>query len=243
MDKEGEISIDASEFNLEEFIKNATWKEILIHLVETNKLDPWDINISDVVDKYTNFIKKVQILNLIIPANMVLAASILLRIKSDTLTFNDSNVDQDENLEDESSIIQIERPNLEPLVFRLRPVQPRKVTLNELLKALDQSIKKEVKRENYIKEINTPMQFLVNKDDIDRKIEDAYKMIKNSIDKYKLTSFRNLSKNFDTKSSILLDLFVPILFLAKENKISIYQEEFFGDIIIKYLENGDIDEQ
>ena len=233
-----EEAVVAEDFNLEEFIKNATWKELLIHLVETNKLDPWNINISEIVEKYTDTIKKIKMLNLIIPANMVLAASVLLRIKSDTISIADTSVEEVSNPEeDESGSIYVERPNLEPLVFKIRPAPSRKITLEELMQALDQSIKKEIKREETLKESNIVLEFKVDRSDIDKKIDSAYQLIKGNADSYGVAMFSNLSRNFEDKSTILLDLFVPMLFLAKYRRVSISQEEFFGDIMIKLNES------
>lgn len=231
-----EVSINPNDFNLEEFIKNATWREILIHLVDTDKLDPWDIDISYIVDKYTEFIKGIKLMNLVIPANMVLAASILLKIKSNTVSFINTEVETDNFDEGDSidqDIIRIEKPDTEPLIFRLKPVKSRKITLNELLNALDQSIKKEIKKKENESTTPTEVQFLVKKEDINKKIEDTYELIKKNVDKYNLVSFNELASKFKDKTSILLDLFVPSLFLAKGNKITIIQDKFFGEIIFK----------
>ncbi len=233
-----EEAIVAEGFNLEEFIKNATWKELLIHLVETNKLDPWNINISEIVEKYTETIKNIKMLNLIIPANMVLAASVLLRIKSDTISIADTSVEEVSNPdENESDNIYVERPNLDPLVFRVRSAPSRRITLEELMQALDQSIKKEIKREEILKESNITLDFKVDRSDIDKKIDYAYQLIKENSDGYGIALFSNLSRNLGDNSKILLDLFVPLLFLAKYHKVLISQEEFFGDIMIKLNEN------
>ncbi len=72
--------------DLGEFVKNATWRELLAELVKSKQLDPWDIDIAEIVDNYIDIIKQMKILDLKIPANIVLAASILLHMKSDALS-------------------------------------------------------------------------------------------------------------------------------------------------------------
>jgi len=36
----------SSSLDLQEFVKNATWRELLGGLVATNRIDPWDIDIA-----------------------------------------------------------------------------------------------------------------------------------------------------------------------------------------------------
>lgn len=76
-----EVATYSSDLNLQEFVRNATWRELLVDLIDENKLDPWDIDIIKVVDSYVSAVRKMQIMDLHIPANIILAASILLRMK------------------------------------------------------------------------------------------------------------------------------------------------------------------
>ena len=76
------------QLNLQEFVKNATWRELLVELVDSNQLDPWNIDIVKVVDSYIAVVRKMQVMDLHIPANIVLAASILLRMKRETITYS-----------------------------------------------------------------------------------------------------------------------------------------------------------
>ncbi len=222
------------EFNLkdiagmESFVKNATWRDILLNLVETNKLNVWDIDISKIVESYLNFIKQLKILDLYIPANIILAASILLRLKSKTISFeNDYNqeIEQDNNQTNERII-----PEVDAIYPRLRLQPNKKISLDELLEALNDAmrIEKQHKENN-----EKPVQQLNLKIDIeiDKKIDKVYNLISIHTDSQKMTTFEILKTNFN--ENILLNLFIPLLFLMHKNKIILIQDIFFGEILIK----------
>ncbi|MEM0149745.1 MAG: ScpA family protein [Candidatus Micrarchaeaceae archaeon] len=225
--------------DLQRFVQNATWRELLSELVERRELDPWDIDIAAVVEGYMDVIKDMKVLDLRVPANIVLAAAILLRMKSDTLSVFDGY--NDGGLEEEIEVH--ERMHLSPeqtdgLVPKLRMQPRRKITLQELMDALDSALKMEVanaaKRQS---ESYAPQQIVIREDDIDRKMEAVLKILANSVDRKGFSTFGGMSKGFDSVESIILDLFVPLLFLAQNGKVVLIQEEFFNEIFIK-LEDG-----
>ena len=62
-----------------------TWQTIIHDLIKTEKMDPWNIDISILTQKYINILKKLQEINFSISGKVILASSILLKIKSDKL--------------------------------------------------------------------------------------------------------------------------------------------------------------
>ncbi|MDP3733993.1 MAG: segregation/condensation protein A, partial [Nanoarchaeota archaeon] len=58
------------------------WKDILYNLIKNEEMDPWDINITVLTQKYIELIKKMQQHDLIISGKVLLAAALLLKIKS-----------------------------------------------------------------------------------------------------------------------------------------------------------------
>ncbi len=225
------------QLNLHEFVKNATWRELLMELVDTNKLDPWDIDIVKVVDNYIAVVRKMQVMDLHIPANIVLAASLLLRMKSETI-----NIFQvEEALVSEEIAQQTGRviPDVPVLVPRLRLQPKRKITLSELMDALGDAIKLNERRETTVRQSREPLNFVVEKDDIDEKMNRTYKLVTENVDKEGITTFAQLSKSFNSIESILLGLFVPLLFLAHNQQLTLMQDEFFNEIFVKL--NGDAD--
>lgn len=45
-------SVDYANLNLENLVSEPTWKDILIDLVKKENLDPWNIDIANIVEKY-----------------------------------------------------------------------------------------------------------------------------------------------------------------------------------------------
>jgi len=94
-------------------------------------------------------VKGMKILDLRVPANIILAAAILLRLKSDML-------DLEERMEETEITEEIIRPPVpvETLSMRLRLAPKRKITLNELIIALEEAMKfKEYKETKAAEEI------------------------------------------------------------------------------------------
>ena len=72
-----------------------TWQTILLDLVKSGEIDPWNINISELANKYLNIVRKLQEANLFISGKVLLASAILLRIKSQRLIIEDiSSLDE-----------------------------------------------------------------------------------------------------------------------------------------------------
>ena len=211
--------------NIVELVSNATWKDLLVELVKKNRLDPWDVDIVKVIDEYMDAIKAFKVLDLRLPANMLLAASILLRFKSDLFKPVEATVD----LEEAESMPRQE-VQVEGLTFRLRPPTKRRVTLEELISALEEAMKiKEERSLSASRQIGLPIS--INPIDIEEEIEGVYATIEKIVDGEGLVTFTSLLKE-SSSEDMLLEIFIPVLFLANNGKIGIMQEEFFGEIII-----------
>ena len=116
-----------------------SWKSMIFNLIKKESLDPWNIDINTLTQKYIEKIKKLKVLNLKISGKVVLAASILLRIKSNKLVGEDldefdrlmigSNVDEEEFYDELAQELDRgeEKPK-EKIDFSLLPrlPQPRK---------------------------------------------------------------------------------------------------------------------
>jgi segregation and condensation protein A len=218
--------------NLAEFVKNATWKELLMELVETNKIDPWNIDISKIVEDYIAIIKQMEFLDLRVPANIVLAASTLLYIKSLSLKLIDEPIVENEEIIKNERIL----PEVPQLINKIRIQPNRKITLFELMEALDEAIKIKQDREIEITKKPTTLILELTSEDIDKKTDSIYNIINKYSDITKMLTFSNLSKyfiNIYKEKNILIDLFIPLLFLAHKKKIIIFQDVFFGEIFIK----------
>ena len=220
--------IDPKNFDIVSFASESSWKDVLISLINQNKLDPWDIDLSILVEKYVETIRSMKVMDLRIPANIILAAATLLRMKSDMLKYEDSYAGSIEEADE-----MIERPVLESgqLVLRTRVPPRRRITLNELLSALEEAIS--IKSANETKAVKMPIDFPIhiNPVDIEATLENVYSCIAaaaGTSGKATLTEVLRSGKFED----VLLGLFIPMLYLEHKKRISTMQETFFGEVII-----------
>lgn len=218
-------TVDPKNMNLEELVSEATWKEVLIELVHKEQLDPWNIDIAQVVDRYIDAIKGMKVMDLRIPANIILAAAILLRLKSEMLSLSEEEAQEE--------YIPSERPNVtvDPLSFRLRIPPRRKMTLQELIGALEEAMKLKEIKESIISKEPVPIPLNINPVDIEAEMNAVYDTVKKNVDRSNMTTFSILTKGLDRENA-LLGIFIPLLFLSHKKRVVLIQERFFEEIII-----------
>ena len=214
-------------FDLEHFVGEATWKDILVELVHKNQLNPWDIDIIDIVGKYVELVKGLKVMDLRIPANTILAASILLRLKSDMLELRDEALEE-LTPEDGSG-----RPyvSVDPLSVRLRLPPRRRITLPELISALEEVMKLREFKAARLASAATEFPLTLSRVDVEADIEALFALLAQHADSSRMLTFSSLY-SLSQKPDALLDVFIPLLFLANKSRIALIQEDFFGEIVI-----------
>ena len=219
-------TVSVSDFNIERFVSEATWKDVLTELVRKNELNPWDIDIAEIVEKYVDAVRGMRVLDLRVPANIILAAAILVRLKSDML-------DLEEKTDAEEAPLDFTRPpvTVDPLSLRLRLPQRRRVSLTELISALEEAMKLKEYREAQAAGETRIVPMVFQRADVEADIEAVYSLVKSNADASKMLTFSALCK-VGNRDNSLLDLFIPLLFLASKARVLLLQEEFFGEIVI-----------
>ena len=217
--------ISPESLNIEELVGEATWKDVLIELVRKNELNPWDIDIVDVVDKYVTAVRELKVLDLHVPANIILAAAMLLRFKSEVLLIEEEEEAIGEEPRQRTSV------PVEPLTLRLRLPPKRRLTLTELIAALDEAMKLKEVRDLAKKNLQVQFPMMIKEVDIETEVERIYQTIRKHVDKSKMVTFSAVCRasQFD---DVLLDLFIPLLFLAHKERVTLIQERLFDEIII-----------
>ncbi|MDP1729313.1 MAG: segregation/condensation protein A [archaeon] len=226
--------------------KDPSWHAIIYELVASEQLNPWDIDISVLCKSYLEKIKILEENNFHISSKLLLAAALLLRIKSEVLL--NKYIREIDNIlfprEDEIKKI-IERIEInEDDIPVLSPKTPlprfKKVTLQELIDALDTAIKTEGRRIH--KEIAKKQAERMSHVDIPkfRRIN-----IKERIRKFYarvLTSFKNLNLEEEIKlpyshftgtvKEEKIACFLPMLYLSNHGKIWIEQAGHYQEIYL-----------
>lgn len=228
--------------NIRKMVEYPTWKEMLLNLVAKEELDPWDIDISALADSFIQEIKRMRKIDFHIPANLILAASILLRFKSEGLKFEtEVQPEEDVYIEDEGPV---EVTMLE-LHKRIPPKRP--VTLNELLDAMEKAFKQEEARaaklaEKRAKERRKHLRKMVievSKYDIEKEIMNVISLIKENRDSENLITFSTLVSLKKDESPVYTLL--PLLYIYQKGMIDLSQDNMFDEILIRWL--GDVNGQ
>ncbi len=229
--------------------------EIILDLVKQGKIDPWNIDIVDLYDKYIARIKELKLENLRSVGKALYFSSTLLKIKSDILqgiTVDDFNVQSEDFFEDD-----IEDDDMEQLQFSTTNVvsfdevlqrrtsvrlnRKRTVTLKDLIRhiqfyeeldkkyaikhALD---KKERIVRNYSKLKASEIKELAHVEYVEQVVEKMRQNLKQLLKKEEKIELRELCLlGFDRSSA-----FISLLFLSREGEFDIYQKEFYGTIVI-----------
>jgi len=218
-----------SDMSLEKIVLLPTWREMLLDLVHQNTLDPWNIDVVDIATKYLERIRKIETSDLRIPANLILAAAILLRFKSDALQLEET-IQQDtlETYIEDGGPVEI--PMLE---LRSRIPPKRRVTLDELLNAMEKVFQESASRETVMKQVTLPsnMEIKLSEFNVEEKIREVFGKVSANADSEGWATFSSLIGE-NSREEIIYTL-LPLLYLAQEQKVVVLQEKFFGEIFIK----------
>lgn len=218
-----------SEVKLEKIVEFPTWRELLFDLVKTKKLDPWNIDIVEITSHYLEQIRKMEMLDLRIPANLILAAAILIRFKSEALRFEEeAPIPAEEVYVEEGS-----EPEAIPMLELKTRIPPKRmITLDELLSAMEKVFEEQKKREEKAKIPVIPKVINIQLPtfNIEEKMAQLYEKILSCKDSEGLATFSSIIPSKDPYEVVITLL--PLLHLAQDGKIDIFQEKFFDEIFI-----------
>jgi len=219
------------------------WHDIIYDLINTEQLDPWDINITVLCDKYLEKVQELEEMDFFISSKVLLAAALLLRIKSEIL-LNKYIKSIDDILfgKKEEKKYHLERIELDEEIPELVPKSPlprfKKVTLQELMESLNKAIKTENRRierviidRNALREsaIALPKRRISIKDKIREIYEKIFRHLNPEKNEKIKVSFSELIGE-DREERIIA--FLPLLHLEMQRKIWIEQEAHFEEIHI-----------
>jgi len=202
-------------------VLGSDWQEVLANLVIEEGMDPLSIDIVKLADSFMSYLRKLKEFDFRIPARFVLIAAILLRMKCELLLEEEI---KKEKIEGEAiPPIDIEVPILTPPALR-KPT--RKVTLDELVNALNKAFAFKEKKETKKLRIRRAAEQLIEPaEDIELKIKEIFNEILKG--KRKFSDIVPIWKRRD-----IVETFMPLLYLAHRGKISCEQDEFFKEIYI-----------
>jgi segregation and condensation protein A len=213
------------------------WKTIIYDMVKSGEIDPWDVNVTTLTKKYIEIVKRLQEHDLKVSGKVILAAALLLRIKSSHLIDNDiarldSLMNASEDLEEfEEQFYENKNKQREKGQYTLIPRNPqprnRKVSVQDLVNALQRAMisKKRVLEKIRPEKFSLPQRRI----DIMEIIHDMVQKINYYSSKKENLTFTKLLPPRASKQDKVYT-FIPLLHLENQRKVEMKQKEAFDEI-------------
>ena len=225
--------------------------DLLLHLIKKSKMEIFDVEISDITNKYLEYIEKMNSLNLDVASEYLIMAAELIEIKSRKLlpyTEEKDNEVEEENLEEELKrrLVEYKKYKESTEVFRnleenrsfyytKSPEILKNYSLEKMqndgsvgVKDLLEAFQKLLERQQFNKPVNTK---------IARKelsVKERVVKIRDILREKKRVNFIELFDDFSKPYVVVT--FLSVLEMAKNKEITIKQDNNFSDI---YLERVD----
>jgi len=235
--------------------------EILVGLAERGEIDPWNIDIIEVTDRFLQELERRRELNLQVSGRTLFFAATLLRMKSEQLELlsrEEEETDEDESLgEDYDIALESEVDydgRLGPIERLEREIQRRldrknmrksPVTLFELIIEL-KNIEKEERRR---RRLGPEESSLPDADDVVNIAHDegyhdsASRVLEECLRATSGEDEMTLGAICRELGWEIPEVYIPLLFLALDGRCNLRQEEFFGDVYVQVCRTGDLIEK
>ncbi len=233
--------------------------DLLLHLIEKNKVDIYDIPIVSITEQYMEYIEAMKSNDMDIMSEFLVMAATLLRIKSQMLLPKPVVEEEGESIDPRAELVEklLEYKMYKYISYELKDKQLdaarlmfKESTVPDEVKAYKEDIDVgEILSDVTLNKLHTIFQELVKKKDdridpirskfgkIEKEDTNLYQIILD-LQTYGLLnrhfSFRAYMKLHNTKMEMIVS-FLAILELIKMGRVTITQNELFDDIIIDYL--------
>lgn len=236
-----------------------SWKSIILESVKSGDMDPWDVDISYIATKFLDMLKSLQEMNLKIGGKVILTSALLLKLKSkrfldhdvtqlDALIASTEDEEYDEFMDEDGeylggvSRVTISAEDQLPLQKRTPLARKRKVSVYDLIDALEQAL--EVSKRRQIKQIVNAPDVVApsNPFDLSASMDDLYRAVTGHLAQKEVLNFSQLIPSGHRDDKIMT--FIPLLHLRNARKIDLHQEAHFGDFeISKFDARKELDEE
>lgn len=230
-----------------------TWQSMIYEAVRSEQMDPWDIDMKDLASKFLEMLSKLKEMDFKVSGKMVLAAAILLRIKSHKLVTDDLNQldrliamsgETEEDFYNEllgggadehTTVVNVGDHQIK-LVPRTPQPRKRKVSVYDLVEALEKALEVKNRRRVLDRDIAEEIKVPENYDDINVIIQRVYAQLKDYFTKRtdaQKIKFSELVGSDNREERIFT--FYPLLHLSTQRHVDLVQEVPFEDFDIYML--------
>ena len=226
--------------------------DLLCHLIDKNKMDIYDINLSEITDQYIEYIKQMEEQNLEITSEFLVMASTLLYIKSKNL-LPKQDVEEEEVSEEELIRRIIDYKKYKEITKKLKenflmfsdrlyklpeeiklPKQKLEIEYdNKLIPNLYESLVKKNKEKVNVNAQNIEKIAITDTYTVSSKVKEMLKvLIKNR--KFIFNKLFSIKKH---NKQEVVTAFSGLLELSRRSKVITNQEDLFSDILVEKSSN------
>ncbi|MDK2891752.1 ScpA family protein [Methanohalophilus sp.] len=212
--------------------------EILVNFAKAGSINPWDIDIVQVTDKFLEKIEEMKMMDLRISGRTLLYAAILLRMKSTGIVQEEEDVNIEELPDTDLDFQDVDDYPVPSLPVRRSATRP--VTLQELINELKKAERVETKRSerrrrNAERQAEIPstddVLEIAHEEDIKGRGERLHELLEEMLRGKKYIRFSEITDQLPEKSEKIMT-YLSLLFLAADKRICLHQKELFGELYI-----------
>ena len=222
--------------------------DLLCHLIDKNKMDIYDINLSEITDQYIEFIRQMEHMNLDVTSEFLVMSSTLLYLKSKHL-LPKTEEDEEEITEEELIRRIIEYKKYKEITQKLKEnfekYSKRFYRMTEQIQLPKQEIEEEYTTQT-IPEIYKQLlqrntdKINENASNIEKiaitetySVGDTVKEMYRALIRFKKFTFNKLFSVKKHNKTEVVTAFSGLLEMSRRNKVTTEQEELFGDIEVE----------
>ena len=222
--------------------------DLLCHLIDKNKMDIYDINLSEITDQYIEFLNQMEQMNLEVTSEFLVMSSTLLYLKSKHLL---PKVDEEEEEITEEELIRriIEYKKYKEITKKLKEnfleyskrfyKGPEEIELPK--QKMEDEYNSEIIPDLYKKLLQRNAEKInENAANIEKiaitetyTVGDKVKEMYRALIKYKKFNFNKLFSVKKRNKNEVVTAFSGLLEMSRRNKVITEQEEIFGDIEVE----------
>ncbi|MEM2716831.1 MAG: ScpA family protein [Archaeoglobaceae archaeon] len=205
-------------------------------MARKGEIDPWNIDVIDVTDKFLKRLEEAKKLDLRISGRVLLYAAILVRMKADAIAPQPPPAEDESDVEiiewEEFDADEIDEIKLEDLLRaqrrRIRKINTLKDLIEELRKA--EAIEKRRKKRKGKDFIDIDLVTSIPHDEsMEGKIRQVEENLLKLLQKKEFVTLFSIASNRED----LVEYYISLLHLVLRKKFQIFQKEIYGDIEIR----------
>lgn len=205
-------------------------------MARKGEIDPWNIDVIDVTDKFLKRLEEAKKLDLRISGRVLLYAAILVRMKADAIAPQPPPAENESDVEiiewEELDTEEIDEIKLEDILRaqrrRIRKINTLKDLIEELRKAEAIEKRRKKRKSKDFMDIDV-VTSIPHDENMEGKIQQVEEYLLKLLNKKECVTLFSIASNRED----LVDYYLSLLHLVLRKKFQIFQKEIYGDIEIR----------